>query len=128
MVRGCENLRGTIKRNLKYWDPGQLSLPPDPSTGQLPQMILQVPDHPDQNTRHSASGSRPDRGRQRSEVWHSVTHHQEVESTPGGVGILERRMSEVKARLPEPRSVLDREEAQAQEVVRLLRRHRSPID
>ena len=120
MVRGCENLRSTIKRNPKYRDPGQLSLPPDPSTGQLPEMILQVPDNPE--AEYTPLSIR-EQTRARTPKVRSVARRnpppREVESTPGAVGVLERRMSEVKASSPEPRSVEDREGAQAQEAVRL---------
>ena len=120
MVRGCENLRSTIKRNPKYRDPGQLSLPPDPSTGQLPEMILQVPDNPE--AEYTPLGIR-EQTRARTPKVRSVARHnpppREVESTPGALGVLERRMSEVEASSPEPRSAEDREGAQAQEAVRL---------
>ena len=110
MDRGCENLRGTIKRNSKYRDPGQLSLPTDPSTEQLPEMILQVPDYPEAeympfSIREQTRARMP---KVRSVAWRTPPPR-EVESTPGAMGILERRLSEVKASSPQPRSVLDHE-------------------
>ena len=86
MVRGCENLRGTIKRNSKYRDPGQLSLPTDPSTEQLPEMILQVPDYPEAeympfSIREQTRARMP---KVRSVAWRTPPPR-ELESTPGAM-------------------------------------------
>ena len=47
MVKGCVNLRGTMKRNPKYRDPALLTLPADSSAGQVLEMFLQIPDKPE---------------------------------------------------------------------------------